>query len=130
MYPCIPPLSLIQWYSNVVPSLSAHQIFIAYSMKNRWGKSGSKRQDAASRDVTNVTSQISLAPMNFVPTHQSLKRPQIQELLLVKLYGHPYSYLSEKRYLYVRVKEFQKLHQTMAHLCCSQFDCEAVLVYA
>ena len=57
---------------SLVPSLSARQILIAYSMKNRRGKSGSKRHDDACRNVTNLTSRISLAPMNFVPRHQSL----------------------------------------------------------
>ena len=54
---------------SLVPSLSARQIFIAYSMKNRRGKSGSKRHDDACRNVTNLTSLISLAPVNFVPMH-------------------------------------------------------------
>ena len=45
---------------SLVPSLSARQIFIAYSMKNRRGKSGSKRHDDACRNVTNLTSRISL----------------------------------------------------------------------
>ena len=48
-------------YANLVPSLSARQIFIAYSMKNRRGKSGSKRHDDACRNVTNLTSRISPA---------------------------------------------------------------------
>ena len=39
---------------SLVPSLSASQIFIAYSMKNRRGKSGSKRHDDACRNVTKV----------------------------------------------------------------------------
>ena len=57
---------------SLVPSLSAPQIFIAYSMKN-WGvKSGWKSHDDACRNVTNLTSRISLAPRNFVPRHQSL----------------------------------------------------------
>ena len=57
---------------SLVPSLSARQIFIAYSMKNRRGKSGSKRHADVCRNVTNLTSRISLAPTNFVPRHQSL----------------------------------------------------------
>ena len=57
---------------NLVPSLSAPPIIIAYSMKNRGGKSGRKCHDDACRNVTNLTSRISLAPMNFVPRHQSL----------------------------------------------------------
>ena len=62
----------VQGMGSLVPSLSASQIFIAYSMKNRRGKSGSKRHDDACRNVTNLTSRISLAPMNFVPRHQCL----------------------------------------------------------
>ena len=57
---------------SLVPSLSAPQIFIAYSMKNRRRKSGRKRHDDACRNVTNLTSWISLGPRNFVPRHQSL----------------------------------------------------------
>ena len=57
---------------SLVPSLSAPQIFIACSMKNRWGKSGRKRHDGVCRNVTNLTSRISLSPRNFVPRHQSL----------------------------------------------------------
>ena len=38
--------------SSLVPSLSAPQIFIAYSMKNRGGKSGHKRHDDACCNVT------------------------------------------------------------------------------
>ena len=46
--------------------------FLAYSIKNRGGKSGRKCHDDACRNVTNLTSQISLGPRNFVPRHQSL----------------------------------------------------------
>ena len=41
--------------ASLVPSLSARQMFIAYSMKNRRGKSGSKRHDAACRNVTEAS---------------------------------------------------------------------------
>ena len=37
--------------TSLVPSLSAPQIFIAYSMKNRGGKYGRIRHDNASRNV-------------------------------------------------------------------------------
>ena len=52
--------------SNLVPSLSARQIFIAYSMKNRRGKSGSKRHDDACRNVTEASHVVYLIFVNVI----------------------------------------------------------------
>ena len=67
--------------SSLVPSLSAPQIIIAYSLvwlgrgrvwEPDYLQSGRKRNDDACRNVTNLTSRISLSLRNFVPRHQSL----------------------------------------------------------
>ena len=52
--------------SSLVPSLSARQIFIAYSMKNRRGKSGSKRHDDACRNVTEASHVVYLIFVNVI----------------------------------------------------------------
>ena len=61
-------------YSKSLASYLAVPRVRFLSLENRRGKSGSKRHayDDARRNVTNLTSRISLAPMNFVPRHQSL----------------------------------------------------------
>ena len=51
---------------SLVPSLSARQIFIAYSMKNRRGKSGSKRHDDACPNVTAASHVVYLIFVNVI----------------------------------------------------------------
>ena len=51
---------------SLVPSLSARQIFIAYSMKNRRGKSGSKRHDDACRIVTEASHVVYFIFVNVI----------------------------------------------------------------
>ena len=55
-----PKPTLVYYCCILVPSLSARQIFIAYSMKNRQGKSGSKRHDDACRNVTEASHVVYL----------------------------------------------------------------------
>ena len=47
-------------------SLSTRQIFIAYGMKNRRGKSGSKRHDDACRNVTEASHVVYLIFVNVI----------------------------------------------------------------
>ena len=51
---------------SLVPSLSARQIFIPYSMKNRRGKSGSKRHDDACRNVTEASHVVYFIFVNVI----------------------------------------------------------------
>ena len=51
---------------SLVPSLSARQIFIAYSMKNRRGKSGRKRHDDACRNVTEASHVVYFIFVNVI----------------------------------------------------------------
>ena len=53
-------------HSSLVPSLSAPQIFIAYSMKNQGGKSGRKRHYDACRNVTEASHVVSLIFVNVI----------------------------------------------------------------
>ena len=52
--------------NSLVPSLSARQIFIACSMKNRRGKSGSKRHNDACRNVTEASHVVYFIFVNVI----------------------------------------------------------------
>ena len=52
--------------SSLVPSLSAPQIFIAYSMTNQRGKSRRKRHDDACRNVTEASHVVYLILVNVI----------------------------------------------------------------
>ena len=53
-----PKPTLVYYCCILVPSLSARHIFIAYSMKNRQGKSGSKRHGSVTRCLFNLVNVI------------------------------------------------------------------------
>ena len=51
---------------SLIPSLSEPQIFIAYSMKNRGGKSGRKCHDDVCRNVTEASHVVYLIFLNVI----------------------------------------------------------------